>query len=88
MANGKGSQFVYVIPHRRMVIVTTAAVWDKPVHFLLDKILASVKESLDSKKRKNSGKRSRIFKGNSRSVRQDRKSGALERSGRAPFGLS
>lgn len=35
-----------------MVIVTTAAVWDKPVHFLLDKILASVKESLDSKKKK------------------------------------
>ncbi|EMM76858.1 serine hydrolase domain-containing protein [Leptospira santarosai] len=52
MANGKGSQFVYVIPHRRMVIVATAAVWDKPVHFLLDKILASVKESLDSKKKK------------------------------------
>ncbi|EMJ98352.1 serine hydrolase domain-containing protein [Leptospira alstonii] len=52
MANGKGSQFVYVIPHRRMVIVVTSAIWDKPIHFLLDKILASVKESLDSKEKR------------------------------------
>ncbi|WP_061224319.1 serine hydrolase domain-containing protein [Leptospira weilii] len=63
MANGKGSQFVYVIPHRRMVIVTTAAIWDKPIHFLLDKILASVKESLDSKqKKKNPEKEAEFLK--------------------------
>ncbi len=52
MANGKGSQFVYVIPHRRMVIVITSAIWDKPINFLLDKILENVKESLDSKDKK------------------------------------
>ncbi|MCL8266782.1 beta-lactamase family protein [Leptospira weilii] len=63
MANGKGSQFVYVIPHRRMVIVTTAAIWDKPIHFLLDKILASVKESLNSKqKKKNPEKEAEFLK--------------------------
>ncbi|WP_078128882.1 serine hydrolase domain-containing protein [Leptospira alexanderi] len=63
MANGKGSQFVYVIPHRRMVIVTTAAIWDKPIHFLLDKILTSVKESLDSKqKKKNPEKETEFLK--------------------------
>ncbi|EKP14269.1 MULTISPECIES: serine hydrolase domain-containing protein [Leptospira] len=61
MANGKGSQFVYVIPHRRMVIVTTAAIWDKPIHFLLDKILASVKESLDSKQKKKSPEKEAEF---------------------------
>ncbi|AYV57441.1 class C beta-lactamase-related serine hydrolase [Leptospira kmetyi] len=63
MANGKGSQFVYVIPHRRMVIVTTSAIWDKPISFLLDKILASVKESLDSKdKKKNPEKEAEFLK--------------------------
>ncbi|AXR67093.1 serine hydrolase domain-containing protein [Leptospira mayottensis] len=63
MANGKGGQFVYVIPHRRMVIVTTSAIWDKPIHFLLDKILASVKESLDSKqKKKNPEKEAEFLK--------------------------
>ncbi|EMY12988.1 beta-lactamase [Leptospira weilii str. Ecochallenge] len=61
MANGKGSQFVYVIPHRRMVIVTTAAIWDKPIHFLLDKILASVKESLNSKQKKKIRKKKPSF---------------------------
>ncbi|MDV6235883.1 serine hydrolase [Leptospira ellisii] len=62
MANGKGSQFVYVIPHRRMVIVVTSAIWDKPIHFLLDKILASVQESLASKdKKKNPEKESEFL---------------------------
>ncbi|XDD50838.1 serine hydrolase domain-containing protein [Leptospira sp. WS92.C1] len=61
MANGKGSQFVYVIPHRRMVIVTTSAIWDKSVNFLLDKILASVKESLDSNDKKKTPEKEKEF---------------------------
>ncbi|MCG6169136.1 serine hydrolase domain-containing protein [Leptospira sanjuanensis] len=61
MANGKGSQFVYVIPHRRMVIVATSAIWDKPISFLLDKILAGVKESLDSKDKKKNPEKEEAF---------------------------
>ncbi|KPA32965.1 Beta-lactamase [Leptospira interrogans] len=79
MANGKGSQFVYVIPHRRMVIVVTSAIWDKPINFLLDKILENVKEALDSKdKKKNSGKRNSVFRRNTRSVSHNREFGSLE----------
>ncbi|MBM9502764.1 serine hydrolase [Leptospira sp. 201903071] len=61
MANGKGSQFVYVIPHRRIVIVTTSAIWDKPISFLLDKILTSLKESLDSKDKKKNQEKEEEF---------------------------
>ncbi len=48
MANGKGGQFIYIIPHRRMVIVLTSAIWDKSPELVLQSVLDAVKSSLHS----------------------------------------
>ncbi|EPG64153.1 serine hydrolase [Leptospira wolffii] len=48
MANGKGGQFIYVIPHRRMVVVMTSAIWDKAPDTVLQSVLDAVKSSLHS----------------------------------------
>ncbi|EPG74268.1 beta-lactamase [Leptospira fainei serovar Hurstbridge str. BUT 6] len=49
MATGKGGQFIYVIPHRKIVIVITSAIWDKSSDVLLGSVLESVKASVQSR---------------------------------------
>ncbi|TGK07711.1 class C beta-lactamase-related serine hydrolase [Leptospira semungkisensis] len=51
MANGKGGQFIYVIPHRKIVIVMTSAIWDQAPDNVLASVLESVKSSLHSKEK-------------------------------------
>ncbi|WP_367897882.1 serine hydrolase domain-containing protein [Leptospira sp. WS58.C1] len=48
MANGKGGQFIYVIPHRKIVLVMTSAIWDKAPDVILTSALDAVKASLVS----------------------------------------
>lgn len=48
MANGKGGQFIYVIPHRRIVLVMTSAIWDKSPDIVLQSVLEAIKSSLHS----------------------------------------
>ncbi|TGK12239.1 class C beta-lactamase-related serine hydrolase [Leptospira fletcheri] len=49
MATGKGGQYIYVIPHRKIVVVLTSAIWDKAPDALLHSVLEAVKLSLHSK---------------------------------------
>ncbi|MGJ4786834.1 serine hydrolase domain-containing protein [Leptospira koniambonensis] len=48
MANGKGGQFIYVIPHRKIVLVMTSAIWDKAPDLVLTSVLDAIKASLIS----------------------------------------
>ncbi|MEI7012765.1 serine hydrolase domain-containing protein [Leptospira licerasiae] len=46
MANGKGGQFIYVIPHRKIVLVMTSAIWDKAPDLVLTSALDAIRASL------------------------------------------
>ncbi|WP_243393229.1 serine hydrolase domain-containing protein [Leptospira perolatii] len=48
MATGKGGQFIYLVPSKKIVIVLTSAIWDKSSEVLLKEVLDALSASLHS----------------------------------------